>query len=583
MPSISDLDERGRSFAFATALLVNFVDQLGSGFLIPIIYPLGDELDADDNQIAFWSAIRGFFMLFSTIGLSALSDLTSRRLAVMISIAGSGLSYAIQAYAASFGLAAGATAADKTLAIWIFTIGRAVAGAFAGTSPVLRAFVSDLYDTDPSALKQRLSTMNVASMGLGLALSPIAGSIANAFGLVLPVQISIAASVFGLVWAVAFFPTAARPKAGDDDDEAKELTAGTERAAGRRGLSHTRNPYCDPAVLIFGLVFAIMATMFSGALGLMLPKLLLGEPFNYKAREVSQVQGLLSLPNGIAQLFVTIMVYPAVTDKFGDALPLGIAGCFASVGFFLTGEATQLWMLFGTQTIIGIGFGMIFPAVAPLMSKYAAAIYPQTKAQVQAIPMMGMSVGMMLGQVVVAQIPQDWAWTFAGALCLAGTVFLVCGIKIVERALADNEHELEDLEGMTDDPHKFVDIAVERLREYLNRFGGENLKYRPMQALVLARLMNCVPHLPPFNPETKGAELREQMFREMGEFEGLRGEFADLFFDLGHDAALVADIHDMHGSDHSYNHNMMTMVRERKRRDRSSNPNLTQSNVELTI
>merc|ERR1719499_409413 len=215
---------------------------------------------------------------------------------------------------------------------------------------------------------------------------------------------------------------------------------------------------------------------------------------------------------------------------------------------------------------------MIFPSVAPIMAKYAAVAYPETKAQVQAIPMMGMSIGMMLGQLLVSQVPDNLGWFFAAGLCFTATLLLVVGVGCVTRALKAVEYEQYPAGELTEDPIAFADMAAQRVKEYLLSKGGESLKYRPVQALVLARILNCVPDFPPWDEATKGRAVREKMFSEMGEFEGLRSEFACFFRDLGHEQELVADAHDAQGSHSAYNHSMAALTRARRRRARGSVP-----------
>lgn len=425
------MDERQKRGAFATAILCNVVDMLGLTFLLPVFVPMAKYIGASNQVTASFTLVRGVFQLMSTLWLGAFSDRTSRRLAVIVSLCGSFVAYFVQALAPGFrneewfGWGAG---------IVLFMIGRVFAGFFGGSGPVLAAFVSEVYADDPAEQKQKLVLLQASQQVFGIALSPIAGSIAR-FNLALPFWLAVVASVLGIVWAVAFFP-AGRPK-----------TQSSEVLVDARPVT-LKSPWADPRVLLLAAVFVVFGTQMVGAIGLLLPNLLYGKDsfgLNQGSDEengqgIAQVLGFLRLPQGLAGIIVAVSLFGRITERFGNAGPIFVSGLIVSCVWPLYGYATAVWHLYVLQGVVGLTFGMIMPSIAPMMSRYSEALYPQQKAQVQAAPMSGMAVGMMVGMNLAAYLQEVMGltdvWLVIGGMQLVTSILMVLCSVSVERAIS---------------------------------------------------------------------------------------------------------------------------------------------------
>ena len=88
--------------AFATAMMVNFVDQMGAMFTTPVIVPYGKSMGADLQTIALFSTVRGIAAVISNVWLSMLSDKCGQRAAIVTSVAGCTVGYAVQAWTGNF-------------------------------------------------------------------------------------------------------------------------------------------------------------------------------------------------------------------------------------------------------------------------------------------------------------------------------------------------------------------------------------------------------------------------------------------------------------------------------------------------
>lgn len=535
MASSETLSPTRRSIAFGTAILVVLIDQLGASFLSPLVVPLGEMMGATVDQIATFGFVRGLFLLFSTYWLSKLSDLISRRIAICISILGSGIAYFVQASASSFG---GFAWDGMPAAVLVFTIGRGLAGFFAGSSPVLQTFVSDLYSSDYAEQKQRLVTLQITMQGLGLVLAPIAGSIASYWYLETPFYVGSAFAAFGLLWAIIFFPSSkkVRPLLAAQTNEEEQKA----------------NPYCDGIILTFSLMYICAAIVFNGYMQLLVPQMLLRRPeFGFSGisdpmernKRLAQAIGLLSLPNGLASLFSAIFLFTPLTERFGEATPLGIAGLIGSCAFPFYGFADSMWQLYVYHAIVGGSLGLIFPAVGPLMAKYADMFYPRQKAQVQAVPMMGMSFGIMVSHNIMAVVINfvdptgsgeriGRAFYFCGGLLFVATIFLVIGISRVTRTFAERNRHKKFEDAIGDEPHVFTQKALALVKAYLEEYESK-MTNRPLQKLVLARMLSAVPILPNWDDQNDGEEYISALWTECAKIDDVAKEFEQTFRTAG--------------------------------------------------
>lgn len=521
------MDNQAKNMAFASAVLINLCSQFGVNFLMPLVTPFGKFMDASNQQIANWGLVRGLCLLLSTVWLSKLSDSTSRRLAVTIALIGSGVGYYLQAIAADYKDIMWWL--DTNAGVWIFTAGRAVGGLFAGTQPVLRAFVAEIYIGDPVITKQKLVTLQVFQQAVGLALSPIAGSISR-FNIALPFWITVGASVFGILWTLAYFPQIRKAPTPADASSA-ELVTEAERPL--------KSPYKDITVLMLTLAFVFMVTVFMGAIGLLLPGMLYeGDSFGLNqgdkeevAGRISQVLGLLILPFALVNVMVSIFLYARVTERFGEARCIFIAGLIIAAVFPCYGFATELWHIVVLNCFGGSGFGIVMPSIGPMMARYAEGIYPQQRAQVQAVPLMGSAVGMMIGQNICAYLWDTQGlkstWAFMGIFMLIATMLIVSGSLSVDRALArSGTQALQKSVGK--DPDDFLAATLQAVQESLTA-KKDKLWSHPLQALVALRVLNLVPELPEWKDETQGEEYLRSLWDQLEEFGPARDEYRHYF------------------------------------------------------
>merc|ERR1712232_1335880 len=177
----------------------------------------------------------------------------------------------------------------------------------------------------------------------------------------------------------------------------KQQTAreGQDASPSTAATTRSENPYKDCTVFMLALSFSAIATLMTGAMGLLVPQMLFTQPSFGIAGQgksetemsslVAQAMGLLSLPNGLASLFTNVFLYSRLTDRFGEGPVLGVAGVIATIALPCYQLTHTLGQVFVCHGVVGASFGFFLPAVAPMMSRYGEAFYPNSKAQLQAV------------------------------------------------------------------------------------------------------------------------------------------------------------------------------------------------------
>ncbi|WP_151811366.1 TCR/Tet family MFS transporter [Acinetobacter bereziniae] len=177
---------------FSTIVL----DSIGIGIVFPLLPSLLKTLSQQQNV----ALLMGFFIscyammqfIFSPI-LGSLSDKIGRRPILLISLAGSTISYLLLAFSSHLS--------------WLF-IGRIIAGMTSANMAVASAYIVDISSTENRA--KYFGRFN-AMFGLGFIIGPVLGGLLGQYGLQLPFL--IAALLTGLNFLIALFALAeSRPQ-----------------------------------------------------------------------------------------------------------------------------------------------------------------------------------------------------------------------------------------------------------------------------------------------------------------------------------------------------------------------------------
>merc|ERR1711971_488171 len=171
---------------------------------------------------------------------------------------------------------------------------------------------------------------------------------------------------------------------------------------------------------IFGF-FCVAGKMF-------ITPVLLGEPsFGLVAdtqeetqANIAKTQGFISAPSGVLTLLAQSFLYLPMSRRLGEAKMVIFAGSVAVANTFLTGfVSTKIWHLVLFDCCGGLMLGLILPVLSPLVAQYANKRFPEQQAQAQGLPMLGLSLGMALGQPIAAAVHSRYgiALTYVSCAC----------------------------------------------------------------------------------------------------------------------------------------------------------------------
>jgi DHA1 family tetracycline resistance protein-like MFS transporter len=249
--------------------LVVFIDLLGFGLILPLLPFYAGEYGASDFVIGLLAAAYALAQFFGAPLLGRLSDRYGRRPVLMISIAGTALSFLLLAVADPLGrwlasLPLQNASADQQAALvsatvlGIMFISRLIGGLAGGNITVAQAYISDVTDAQNRA--KGLGLIG-AAFGLGFILGPALGGLLSRWGYAVPAFAATGLAIINLIGVFFTLPeslTAERRAEllGDKRPLISIRAMWEALAAPRVGpLLHIR--------LFFALAAALLQTMFT--------------------------------------------------------------------------------------------------------------------------------------------------------------------------------------------------------------------------------------------------------------------------------------------------------------------------------
>ncbi len=283
----------------------------------------------------------------------ALSDKRGRRGILLVTVAGTGLSYLVWVFSGSF---------------WLFLLSRIVSGAFSGNLSVATAAVADV-----TSRSERSKAMGLvgAAFGLGLVTGPMLGAVtvqlnlaARFPGLVryginpfsVPALLALVLSVVNLVWISARFR--------------ETLSSGAKAAAREPRL---RNPIRailgldDPALRRTNLVAFVFSVAFVAMEATL--TFLATQRFGYTARDNGYLLGFLGVCAIVTQGYIVRKMLRVVDEL--RVLSIGLAA--SSLGFVAIGFAAAPWQLYAGVGVLVFGSSLVNPSTTGLISLYASS------------------------------------------------------------------------------------------------------------------------------------------------------------------------------------------------------------------
>lgn len=371
-----------RSLSLGVIFLTLYIDLIG----FSIIFPLGPDLLkhylAVDGQsgllgwllghvnalaatfgnethlpeVLFGGIISSLFSILQFIFApfwGSLSDKRGRRPILLLTVAGTALSYLLWVVSGSF---------------WLFLLARLVAGAFGGNLSVATAAVADV-----TTRAERSKAMGVvgAAFGLGLVTGPMVGAFTAHINLLdrfpglaawginpfsVPALLSLTMSVVNLLWIYRRFSETRPPS-----------------ARGVPGETRLRNPLrailnLDDArirgVNLVAFVYSVAFVAMEASL-----VFLSAERFGYTARQNGYLMGFLGVCSIVTQGFIV----RKLLLRTPETRVLGMGLVASALGLLLIGFAPAPVWLYAGVGLLALGSGLVNPSTTGLISLYAGA------------------------------------------------------------------------------------------------------------------------------------------------------------------------------------------------------------------
>ena len=324
-----------RQASLGILFLVVFVDLLGFGIVLPLLPYYAREFQASGVTVGMLVAIYSAMQLLFAPLWGRWSDRIGRRPVILISLAGSTISYLL------FGLADG---------IGLLFVSRLLAGVAGANISVAQAFIAD---TTTDAERARGMGMIGAAFGLGFIFGPVIGGVLAHYGHHAP---GLAASaICGLNFLAAWWrlPESLPP-------ERRHITAaGSPWRPLAAAMAQPRGalPLLLFATAVF--TFATMETTLS---------LLCATRFHLSPPQIYWLFGFLGLTTTVTQGGLIGRLAQRIDEP---SLAL-IGTALLALGMAATPFAPPAWRLLLALAAIAVGQGITSPVLASLISKSGA-------------------------------------------------------------------------------------------------------------------------------------------------------------------------------------------------------------------
>jgi DHA1 family tetracycline resistance protein-like MFS transporter len=319
-------------------LSVVYIDMLGIGLAFPILPKLVEQFEGGDISrasyivgalAAAYSAMQ--FLCAPLIG--ALSDRYGRRPVILLALAGMAINYLLLAFAPS---------------LWLFALGRMIAGAFGATFSAAGAYIADV--TPPEKRAQSFGLIG-AAFGFGFITGPALGGLLGDVDLRLPFLVAAGLSFADFAFAYFALPESLAPENRKAFELRKASPIGALREIGRYSS-------------VLGLMAIFVMAAFANRVAEMTWVLFTSYRFDWGPTETGFSLAMVGVMFVVGQGGLVRVVVPKLGER--RAIILGLA--VSVIVTTLYGLAPRGWMMYPIMALAVFGWTIAQPAVQALMS-----------------------------------------------------------------------------------------------------------------------------------------------------------------------------------------------------------------------
>jgi DHA1 family tetracycline resistance protein-like MFS transporter len=370
-------------------ILVNLV---GFGIIIPLLPFYAESFGASPFRIGLLFAVFSLCQLFASPVLGAWSDRYGRRPILILSLAGTVVSFVMLALAQSFTM---------------LFLARVVDGLSGGNISTARAYVADV--TEPKDRARAYGLIGVA-FGLGFILGPAISGVLAHISMTAPIWMAAAVTAVATVMAWLWLPETVHRAHAGTGLPFRDLAAMMRRPDLRRVLAIDFS---------YWLAFAVFQTTFA---------LFAARRFNFDAPQTGYFFAGFGVLGAVVQ---GAMIRPIV-NRFGDKSTFMVGLVCGVVGLVSTTltHSVALFALSLVPLALGIGFG--HPTMTSLVSR-AARQDEQGRVQgaASAVESLGRTIGPVWGSATLQRFGEGMPYVTAAGFLLV-TLLLSIGYNVAD-------------------------------------------------------------------------------------------------------------------------------------------------------
>lgn len=378
--------------------VVAIVNALGYGIVLPVIYSYSLRFGLSDFGNGLLFAVFSVCQFVSTPIIGRMSDKWGRRPLLILSMAGTSLSFLLMAVAPSI--------------LWLF-VARALDGLTAGNLPVAQAVISDT--TKPSERARGFGIIG-AAFGFGFVFGPAIAAITVGYSAAIPFVIAGVIALIGTVLTAVLLP-----------ETNKHL--GEVREGKLFDLPVLWRTLFDPNL---GKTFVI-ALLYFFAFALFIYAF---QPYAVHSLglTVTQISGIFTAI-GVAGLVTQLVLVPRVTKLLGleRAYPLAFVGIGLAFGLAYLSHSFLTFV--GAMLVLSLTNGFVQPLTNTLLSREAD---DKSQGTIMGLAASYGSVGQIVGPVLGGAIA---TYSVGAPFLLAAGVSIICLLLALKAVRRDGRRE----------------------------------------------------------------------------------------------------------------------------------------------